>query len=186
MEEPLQRIAMDTVGPLPRSRSGKCYILVVCNYTTRYLEAVPLKSINAEPVVEELVLVFSWVGVPKEILMDQGSTFTSQLLKEIYHLQHVHSIRTTPYHLQTLWSTSTKPYKVNASENCHWRGEKTRINSFPIYSLHTVKSPKHPQGFSFQVVVWQICLRTPGCSQGGMECGRTEWREFSVSSHYYE
>jgi len=119
MEEPLQRIAMDTVGPLPRSRSGKCYILVVCNYTTRYLEAVPLKSINAEPVVEELVLVFSWVGVPKEILMDQGSTFTSQLLKEIYHLQHVHSIRTTPYHLQTLWSTSTKPYKVNASENCH-------------------------------------------------------------------
>ena len=63
--------------------------------------AVPLKSINAEPVVEELVLLFSRVGVPKEILTDQGSTFTSQLLKEIYHLQHVHSIQTTPYHLQT-------------------------------------------------------------------------------------
>ena len=98
MEEPFQRIAMDIVGPLPRSRSGKCYILVVCDYATRYPEAVPLRSIDAEHVAEELVVLFSRVGVPKEILTDQGSNFTSQLLKEIYLLLHVQPIRTTPYH----------------------------------------------------------------------------------------
>ena len=101
MEEPFQRIAMDIVGPLPRSRSGKRYILVVCDYATRYPEAVPLRSIDAEHVAEELVVLFSRVGVPKEILTDQGSNFTSQLLKEIYRLLHVHPIRTTPYHPQT-------------------------------------------------------------------------------------
>jgi len=175
MEEPLQRIAMDIVGQLPQSRSGKCYILVVCDYATRYPEAVPLRSINAEPVIEELVLLFSRVGVPKEILTDQGSTFTSQLLKEICHLQHVHSIRTTPYHLQTdeLVERFNKTLKSMLQKTATEEG-KDWDKLTPIYSSHTAKSPKHPQGFSFRVVVWQICPWTPECSQGGMECGRTE------------
>ena len=43
ISEPFSRIAMDIVGPLPRSRSGKKYILVVCDYATRYPEAIALK-----------------------------------------------------------------------------------------------------------------------------------------------
>lgn len=35
VEEPFKRIAMDIVGPLPKSRSGKRYILVICDYATR-------------------------------------------------------------------------------------------------------------------------------------------------------
>ena len=101
IDEPFHRIAMDIVGPLPRSRSGKRYILVVCDYATRYPEAIPLRSIDAECIAEELVTLFSRVGVPSEILTDQGSNFTSQLLTEIYRMLHVHPIRTMPYHPQT-------------------------------------------------------------------------------------
>lgn len=43
MSEPFERIAMDIVGPLPRSRSGCHYVLVLCDYATRYPEAVGLK-----------------------------------------------------------------------------------------------------------------------------------------------
>ena len=100
IEEPFSRIAMDIVGPVPKSRSGKRYIVVICDYGTRYPEAIPLKSIDAECIAEELIVFFSRVGVPKEILTDQGSNFTSQLLTEIYQLLHVHPIRTTPYHPQ--------------------------------------------------------------------------------------
>lgn len=89
IEEPFQRIAMDLVGPLPRSRSGNKYILVICDYATRYPEAIPLRSIDAEHIAEELIKVFSRVGVPKEILTDQGSNFTSQLLAEVYRLLHI-------------------------------------------------------------------------------------------------
>ena len=53
--EPFQRIAMDVVGPLPRSRCGNRYILVLCDYATRYPEAVPLHSVDAEHVAEEIV-----------------------------------------------------------------------------------------------------------------------------------
>ena len=99
--EPFSRIAMDIVGPLPRSRHGNRYILVVCDYATRYPEAVALKNIDAETIAEELVTIFSRVGIPREILTDQGANFTSKLLTELYRMLHVRPIRTTPYHPQT-------------------------------------------------------------------------------------
>ena len=101
MKEPFERIAMDIVGPLPRSRKGNRYILVICDYATRFPEAIPLRSIDAEKVAEELVAFFSKFGIPREILSDQGANFMSQLLKEVYRLLHVHPIRTSPYHPQT-------------------------------------------------------------------------------------
>ena len=58
---------MDIVGPLPHSSSGKRYILVICDYATRYPEAVALRTIDANAVAEEL-LSFARVGVPEEIL----------------------------------------------------------------------------------------------------------------------
>ena len=101
VDVPFQRIAMDIVGPLPRSRQGNRYILVVCDYATRYPEAIPLKSIDAGRIAEELVTLFARVGIPEEVLTDQGTNFTSQLLSELYKMLHVHPIRTSPYHPQT-------------------------------------------------------------------------------------
>lgn len=95
---PFSRIAMDIVGPLPRSRTGNRYILVLCDYTARYPEAIPLCTIDAEHIAEQL---FARVGVPQEILTDQGSNFTLQLLAELYRLLHVQSILTI--HKQTVW-----------------------------------------------------------------------------------
>ena len=80
ISEPFSWIAMDIVGPLPRSRSGNRYVLVICDYATRYPEAIPLRSIDAEHIAEELIRVFARVGVPREILTDQGSNFTSHYI----------------------------------------------------------------------------------------------------------
>ena len=95
IEDPFSRVAMDIIGSLPKSRSGKRYVLVICDYATRYPEAIPLRYIDSGHIAEELVNVFSRVGVPKEILMDQGGNFTSELLRELYQLLHIHSIRIT-------------------------------------------------------------------------------------------
>ena len=89
---------MDIVGPLPRSRSGHRYILVICDYSTRYPEAIPLRSIDAEHIAEELIKVFARVGIPEEVLTDQGSNFTSKLLSELYRLLKIQAVRTSPNH----------------------------------------------------------------------------------------
>ena len=65
-----EKIAMDTVGSLSLSRSGNRFVLVVCDYATRWPKAVPLNSIDAGQVTEELIVLFSRVGVPKKILTD--------------------------------------------------------------------------------------------------------------------
>jgi transposase InsO family protein len=97
----VQRIAVDIVGPLNRSRSENRYILVVSDYATRYPEAVALKSTEAVYVAEQLWKIFSRVGVSQEILTDQGPNFTSQLLKEMQRMIQVKPIRTIHYHPQT-------------------------------------------------------------------------------------
>lgn len=45
-----------------------------------------MKFIDAASVAEELLKMFSRVGIPEEILTDQGTNFTSQLLAELYNL----------------------------------------------------------------------------------------------------
>ena len=92
---------MDIVGPLPRTRRGNHFILVISDYATRYPEAIPLRSITAPKVAEVLVDLFSRHGVPEEILTDQGTNFTSGLLGELYLLIHVKALWTSPYHPQT-------------------------------------------------------------------------------------
>ena len=53
-----------------RSSSGKRFILVICDYATRYPEAMPLRTVDANHIAEELVQFFAPVGVPEEILTD--------------------------------------------------------------------------------------------------------------------
>ena len=101
MQEPFERIAMDVVGPLPRSRRGNQYILVVCDYATRYPEAMVLRKVDAGSVAEHLIQLSSRVGIPREILSDQGTNFMSQLIRELYNLLNICPIRTSPYHPQT-------------------------------------------------------------------------------------
>ena len=101
MEELFERIVMDVVGPLPRSRRGHQYILVVCDYATRYPEAMALRKVDAGSVADHLMQLFARVGIPKEILSDQGTNFMSQLLRELYNLLNIRPIRASPYHPRT-------------------------------------------------------------------------------------
>lgn len=101
IEEPFTRIAMYVVGPLECSKSRNKYILVICDYATRYPESIPLQSIEAKKIADDLIKLLARVGIPKEIQTDQGSNFTSKLLTEIYKLLHIRGITTAPYHPQT-------------------------------------------------------------------------------------
>ncbi|XP_034565107.1 uncharacterized protein LOC117830889 isoform X4 [Notolabrus celidotus] len=98
---PFERLGMDIVGPVERSKAGNRYMLVITDYATKYPEVFPLKSIKAKSVAFCLVQFFSRVGFPCEILTDQGTNFMSTLLKQVYQLLGIRSLRTTPYHPQT-------------------------------------------------------------------------------------
>ena len=71
IREPFSKIAIDIVGPLSRTKKGNKYILTVIDEVTRYPEAFPLPSIEAERIAQSLVQLFSRVGVARVILSDQ-------------------------------------------------------------------------------------------------------------------
>ncbi|XP_078492084.1 uncharacterized protein LOC144747728 [Ciona intestinalis] len=98
IDVPFERVAVDLVGPIqPPSEKGHRYLLTMVDYATRYPEAVPLKNITTEDVAEALVDIFSRVGVPNEILSDQGTQFMSGCMKEVERLLKIRHLRTTPY-----------------------------------------------------------------------------------------
>ncbi|KAG6939054.1 hypothetical protein G0U57_003844, partial [Chelydra serpentina] len=92
---------MDLVGPLERSARGHRNVLVILDYATRYPEAIPLRNPTSKAIAKELLQVFARVGIPKEILTDQGTPFMSKLMKDLCTLLRIHAIRTSVYHPQT-------------------------------------------------------------------------------------
>ncbi|KAI2646716.1 Transposon Ty3-I Gag-Pol polyprotein [Labeo rohita] len=84
-----------------KSSAGHRYILVVSDYATRYPETFPLRSITTPKIIHALVQLFSRVGIPEEILTDQGTNFTSRLMGQLNKQLGITAIRTTPYHPQT-------------------------------------------------------------------------------------
>jgi hypothetical protein len=66
-------VHVDLVGPLPTSAEGFKYVFNMVDRSSRWLEAVPLKSMAAEDCVDELIS--AWVarsGMPTIITSDQG------------------------------------------------------------------------------------------------------------------
>ena len=82
--DPFEKWALDFVGPIsPMSHKNK-YILVCTNYVTKWLEDKSLFRATEKYVVEFIYEeIFTRFGVPREIVTDQGSQFTSKFIKEL-------------------------------------------------------------------------------------------------------
>ena len=97
-----ERIAMDIMGPLPKSLRGKKYILVIMEYSTRYVIATSMRDMTSNTVMRKLIKhVFLKEGIPCEIITDLGTNFQSDSMEELCRQLGVKQLRTTAYHPQT-------------------------------------------------------------------------------------
>ncbi|CAG2199591.1 unnamed protein product [Mytilus edulis] len=96
---PMDRIAIDIMGPLPITKNKNRYLLVIGDYFTRWMEVYPIPHQNADIIAEKLVQEFiARFGAPLEIHTDQGRNFESQLFAEVCKLLEISKTRTTAYH----------------------------------------------------------------------------------------
>ena len=94
-----ERVAMDLLDVSVISAKGYRYILVVCDYFTKYTEAYPLKDKTARSVADALMDI--WLpryGFPLFLHSDQGKEFDNAMIHKLSELLGTVKTQTTPYH----------------------------------------------------------------------------------------
>jgi len=89
--KPMQRIAMDTRGPLDIAKQFR-YIIVIIDTFTCYVELFPTKDVSAEAATAAAPWRHSCrFGTPLEIMTDYGTQFMNKTLEE-YSTPQQHTI----------------------------------------------------------------------------------------------
>ena len=100
-ESPASEWGVDVFGPLPVSRRGNRYLVVMVDHFTRWVDAIPTADQTADTVarvvVENIVARF---GVPTRLITDQGPCFESRKFQEMLQYWGIQRARTSPYHPQ--------------------------------------------------------------------------------------
>lgn len=90
---PFQILAVDIMGPFPRSSQGNSYLLVAVDWFTKYTLLCPLRKANAVKVVDFLEKqVFLVYGVPQFIICDNGTEFNNTTFKKLAQKYQVSKI----------------------------------------------------------------------------------------------
>ena len=71
---------------------------MVVDYATKWPEAFLLKNMTSETVVNCLIDMTARMGVPEEILTDNGANFISKTMIQFCQITGIHQIKTSPYY----------------------------------------------------------------------------------------
>ena len=164
IDTPFKRVAVDIVGPIaPPSEAGHRYILTLVDYATRYPEAVPLKKNTTEAVAEALLDIYSRVGIPEEVLTDQGTQFMSECMQEVSRLLSIKGLTSTPYHpicngLVERWNGTLKSMlkRLCQDQPKQWH----RLINPVLFAYREV--PQESTGFSPFQLLYGRSVRGPG------------------------
>uniref|UniRef100_A0A671UEB7 Gypsy retrotransposon integrase-like protein 1 n=1 Tax=Sparus aurata TaxID=8175 RepID=A0A671UEB7_SPAAU len=96
--QPFERVIVDCVGPLPRTKAGNKFLLTIMCSATRFPEAVPLRKITTKTVVKALLKFFSMFGLPKIVQTDQGSNFMSRIFAQVLKQLDITHYYSSAYH----------------------------------------------------------------------------------------
>src|SRR3989440_4872994 len=102
VHSPFYQIGIDFVGPLPRTKRGKKYIIVAMDYLTKWPEARAVTEATADATSKFLYeQIICQHGCPQIILSDRETHFNNNLIKGLMEKFKINHLLSTPYHPQT-------------------------------------------------------------------------------------
>ena len=118
--------------------------------------AVPLKKITTETVAEALLDIYSRVGIPEEVLTDQGTQFMSAYMQEVSRLLSIKGLTSTPNHpickgLVERWNGTLKSQlkRLCQDQAKQWH----RLINPVLFAYMSGEVPEESTGFSpFQLL----------------------------------
>jgi hypothetical protein len=96
-------IGMDFIVDLPRTCTGYDSIWIVVDHLTKTAHFIPVNTTYNSAVLAELYMsrIVCLHGVPKKIVSDRGTQFTSHFLQELHEALGTHLKFSSAYHAQT-------------------------------------------------------------------------------------
>ena len=101
-QAPLEYVAIDILGPLPKTTDGHRYLLCITDRYSKMVRTIPLKNITAATVAK--AFCEHWVfhcGPPAHLLSDNGGQFTAKFFQDVCAILGIRKLFTTAYHPQT-------------------------------------------------------------------------------------
>ena len=98
----LESLAIDILGPLPKNRAGKSFLLVITDHFTKLTKVVALRTTTAYTVAT--TFCDAWVfkyGVPRSLLSDNGPQFNAKFFQSVCRVLGITNLYTSAYHPQT-------------------------------------------------------------------------------------
>eukprot|EP00253_Pinus_taeda_P029787 PITA_29787 len=99
--EPFEKWGMDFLSPINPPLRQRSYIIVCIDYLKKWAETKAIKAKIEEKVAYFLrENIFYKFGYPRELVTDQGSQFTSNLIEDLLAHHKIKHRTSTPYHPQ--------------------------------------------------------------------------------------
>jgi len=93
----MERVNVDTIGPLPEDEFGNKYIIVIICCFSRFIELYAVKDLTAKSAAISLLQWTGRYGCPTELLSDNGSQYVNELIKEFLHVIGTEQVLTLAY-----------------------------------------------------------------------------------------
>ena len=141
-KQPFEKVQIDIVGPLPETPSGNKYILRIQDNFLKYPDAIALSSLNSVSIAHALAEEFiSWYGCPKMIHIDQGSNFTSNIMKTFCKIFKIENITSTAFHPPSLGSLERSHHSL--IEYLKTFGNKQNWDQWLRYAILSYNTSTH-------------------------------------------
>lgn len=96
---PFHTVHADHVGPFVRSKRGNCYLLVIIDSFTKYVNIRPVTNTKSVTTIRVFKDHISYFGAPTRLITDQGACFTSSAFRKFIKdtgIKHILNAVATP------------------------------------------------------------------------------------------
>lgn len=144
-DQPWSIVALDFIGPLPRSKAGNKYILTIIDCFSKYTLIHPCREATATKLIETIEnKVFLAFGVPAKIICDNGTQFRSKAFADLCKAYGAELWFTPAYYPRAnpseaqnkVIGTAIRCY-IQADKHKEWDANITKIQCALNTNVHT-------------------------------------------------
>jgi hypothetical protein len=155
-------VHVDLVGPLPTSAEGFRYLFTLVDRSTRWVEAVPIKTMVAADCADAFIT--AWVsrfGVPAALTSDRGAQYTAAVWSALCLKLGISHQMTTAYHPQSNGMVERAHRQLKDALRSRLAGVQWPQH-LPRVLLGLRAAPKEDSGISSAELTYGAPLSLPG------------------------